>query len=712
MRFHRVEVDNWRPFKGQSSMDFAASDDQPITLVFGKNGGGKTALLTALYWCMYGAMDLEEGKGTQNLVNDHAVREANATKDSPAYAVVTIYASRSQDDIEYMYRISRRQRAYESRSGRTEAKAELVVERIQLHAQYRAGDDVALTFDQHSASCERFERGAAQDCINSLLPHKLAKYFFYPGETLSFPFRNDDTSIGLLDGFLREISGGNKFEPFRKRVKETRRKLDARSKRHAEATQNTKSLQQTIDELNAKLAESEAKLPEIEAERKAAAANRVQVINQINELDALRDVLEAAERARTNEKQADDRVTSAEQALSHALGEAYLVAASPVFDAVMATFESRQYPSDVSSSLVKQLRDSMECICGRELTPEMLERLEPLSPTDDSVSTRMLTLNSHATSLRTSVEDRVAVDRASVALRDALSAKDTATEERAAAEARLKEAGGNQFEQVDKGNLLNERSQLDDQIREFDQQIGGLQQLIRNEKDEIDRKETEKHNVAPRDHRDVHEAASIARRMGELLEAIAAKQAEVAREELQDLINENYVIYKDNIEAVVDPELRVSVLDHAGGEKIAKPVGDLSGAETALLTYAFAAAAAKLLPQYQTLDKLLTTRPAFTEVERIPLVVDAPFSNLGTEYKRKVMALLSTGFSQVIMFTESTDTDILQEWAEIIGAEYLVHHEGEFEDDIEGTFVWKGETLTYASPGKDGVRSSLERIGA
>lgn len=710
MKFHRVELDNWRPFKGQASMDFAASDDQPITLVFGKNGGGKTSLLTALYWCLYGEMDLEEGKGTQNLVNDHAVHEATATKSNPVYAAVTVYASRPQDDIEYLYRITRRQKAYESRGVRTEAKADLVVERIQLHAQYRAGDDVVLAFDQQGSSSERVEGGTAQDRIEHLLPGKLAKYFFYPGETLSFPFRNDGKSVSLLEGFLREISGGSKFEPFSERIKDAKKKLDTKSKRHAEAAENTKLLQQGIDDLKAKLAENEEKLPEVEAELKAAVDNREQVVGQMGELDSLRDFLDAAERAQASERQAEDRVAAAEQALSQALAGAYLAAATPIFDAVMSVFDGRQYPSDVSSSLVKQLRDSMECICGRRLTQKMLELLEPLSPTDDSVSKRMLTLNSYATSLRVSTEDRVAVDRASVALRDALGNKDAATEARAAAEAKLNEAGGNQFKQVDKDNLVNERSRLDKQIRDLDQQVGGLRRALRDEKDEIERKETEKRSIAPKDHRDVHEAASIARQMGDLLKAIARKQSEVAREQLQDLINENYVVYKDNIEAVVDEELRVKVLDRAGGDEIEKPVGDLSGAETALLTYAFAAAAAKLLPQYQTLDKLLTTIPVFGDVERIPLVVDAPFSNLGTEYKRKVMTLLATGFSQVIMFTESTDTEILEESGDIIGAEYLVHFEGELAGDVERNFVWKGETFTYASLGANGVRSTLERI--
>ena len=63
------------------------------------------------------------------------------------------------------------------------------------------------------------------------------------------------------------------------------------------------------------------------------------------------------------------------------------------------------------------------------------------------------------------------------------------------------------------------------------------------------------------------------------------------------------------------PRVRVRVYDDTGDERIEKPVGDLSGSETALLTYAFAAAAARLIPRNQTLDKLLTTIPEFDEVE-------------------------------------------------------------------------------------------------
>ena len=219
------------------------------------------------------------------------------------------------------------------------------MERVKPHAGYRAGDDVALAFVQQGSTLERFEGSAAQDVIERLLPQGLAKYFFYPGETLSFPFRNDKKSIGLLKGFLREISGGSKFEPFRERIKETKKKLDAKSKAHAEADRVTKWLQKSIDELEAELAVNQAELPKVEAELEAADDNRKRVIRQLEELDALQDVLAAAERARGDEREAQLSVDAAEQALTDALGSAYLVAATPVFDAVVEVFGNRKYPT-------------------------------------------------------------------------------------------------------------------------------------------------------------------------------------------------------------------------------------------------------------------------------------------------------------------------------------------------------------------------------
>ena len=710
MKFLRLEVDNWRPFQGQSEMDLAASESQPITLVFGKNGGGKTSLLTAIYWCLYGAADLEEGKSDQHLVNDYAVREAHATLSEPVKATVTLYAAHTAHGTMSLHRIKRQQRAHVMQGTHIENPDSLTVERFAPPTGFRPGDDVAAAYSASKANAERFEAARAQPVINNLLPKGLAKYFFYPGETLAFPFKDDKKSQDNLGEFLREVSGSSKFAPFATLIDTAHKRLAQKSKLHADADSATKTLQSEIEALEREQAEQEELLPQISGELDAAVENRNAVVAQLDALNAFQVVLAEAETARQAQHAAEEAVEHAEQSLSDALRDAYLCVGFPIFDALLEMFSQRKYPKDVSSALVAQMRDSMKCICDRDLDEETLERLARLAPADDSVATRMIALASRASDLRGRNLGPGDVDSARVALDTAIQQRSDRIQQRDRAEANLTAAGAAHFADVDKDNLVAERTRTDTEIRSLETTLAGLKASIEGIKDSIDSKAKAKQEAAPQIHKAAHQAEAIAKEMKGLLKAIANKQADVAREQLDKLIAKNYVIYKNNLSAEIDAEFRVKVYDDTGDERIEKPVGDLSGSETALLTYAFAAAAARLIPQYQTLDKLLTTIPTFTEVENIPLVVDAPFAGLGPENKRRVMDLMSRGFSQVVMFTEAADTDVLEEASEKIGAEHLVRFEGDMAADVEPTFEWKGRTYTYASPNSEAAKSTLEGI--
>ncbi|MCQ3812302.1 MAG: AAA family ATPase, partial [Acidimicrobiia bacterium] len=557
MKFLRLEVENWRPFRGQSSMDIASSDGQPITLIFGKNGGGKTSLLNAIYWCLYGKMDLEEGKGKQHYVNDYAVQAGDATKSNPVKATVTLYASQTKNGGTLLYRIRRKHRAYERNGRRYEEQDSVTLDRISPYSGYTSADDISAAFDHPDSRSEKFENQQAKDVIERLLPQGLARFFFYPGETLSFPFKDDQRSRNRLQGFLREISGGNKFDPFVELVKKASKSLGSQSEAYAAADNETKKLQIEIDELKADLKLKDNMLPGLTSELEAAIANLAGINAQLQEIEEIREVLADAESALNNEERAVSAVSNADQKLSDVLGSAYLHVAMPLFDAVRDVFDERRYPNDISSTLVEQLRETMQCICERPLTDDMLTALEPLSPTDDSVVNRMITLTSHATSLRTSTDATNAVDIARVELDEAIRSRGAAIEARAAADAKLKEAGADRLKDVDRNSLVAQRSAALEEKSRLEKDIASKEGGIKIIKGDIARKEGEKKEAAPKQHQDAHEAADIAREMSGLLDDIREKQADVARGQLQTLINQNYVLYKENIQIEIDSSYKV-----------------------------------------------------------------------------------------------------------------------------------------------------------
>ena len=713
MKFLRVEVDNWRPFRGASAMNIAAADDRPITLVFGKNGGGKTALLNAIYWCLYGSMDLEEDKGDQNLVNDHAVQDLGATKDHPARATVVLFASHTAEGTPFLYRIERSQSAYETNGARTEEPDGLKVERIDEPEDYSPGDDITAVWQHQTPAC--FTEGQATGLIEgTLLAEGLAKYFFYPGETLSFPFKGDDHSRGQLKEFLCEISGRGKFKPYTDTISEACKILKKKSKSHADADKKTQGLQAEIEQLEVQLESAKRRLPDARDERDAAISNREGVEAHLSEMDAFKEVLATATTARERLAAADQAVEAAERSLSEALSHAYLCVAAPILATVIEVFDRSQYPSDVSRTLVEQIKATNECICERPLEDGMLERIEAMSQEDDSVATRMISLRSHAARVAVAGAQTEAVDIATVARDEALDARSQAAVAYGAAEERVRAKGADRFRGVDESDLVATRHQIQQDIEARIAEIARLDANIQHIEQQIATKTTEKRAAAPKTDQAVHRASEIAEEMSAMLGDISLKQADVARGQLADLIQRNYVIYKSNLKPSIDPNYRVQVHETRGDERLRRQVADLSGAETSLLTYAFAAAAARLIPQYQTLRKLLTTIPEFGDVEHIPLVVDAPFTSLGPEYKRRVMELMTRGFSQVIMFTEATKEDVeaLEDAADEIGEEYLIRFEGDLDTNVETTFEWRGRLYTYAAHNSAEITSTLEPIGA
>ncbi len=692
-------------------MNIAATDERPITLVFGKNGGGKTSLLTAIYWCLYGETDLEEDKGKQNLVNDHAVQDLGATKDQPAIATVTLFASHAPLDKAFLYRIERSQRAYETNGNRTETFGGLTVARIDQPEEYRLGDDITAVWE-HQTPITIEGQDAKEYIENLLLAKGLSKYFFYPGETLSFPFKGDPKSRNQLEGFLRKISGRGKFDSFTTTTNDAQKILAKKSKDHAYASKKTQELQTEIDQLEEQLASAKKRLPDACNEKDAAIANRDQVESQMDERNECKEVLVTATRARDRRDSAIKALEDAERLLSDALANAYLCVAEPILNTVTEIFDRRQYPSDVSRTLVEQIKAKNKCICGRPLEDGMIKIIEEFSQEDDAVAARMISLRNRVSNFTITNDQTEGVDSATVRRNEALSALNQAIINYSEAEEQVNAKGADRLRDVDESDLIATRRQILSDINQLTAEIGGLETRIELIEKQKNSKITEKRSAAPKTDKAIHRADEIAQEISSMLNEISLKQADVARGQLSDLIQQHYVIYKSTLKPSIDSNFRFQVHETTGADHLHRQVADLSGSETSLLTYAFAAAAAKLIPQYQTLNDLLTTIPEFGEVEHVPLVVDAPFTSLGPEYKRSVMKLMTRGFSQVIMFTESTQEDVetLEEEAEVIGEKYLVRFEGDLSTDVETTFKWQGHHYTYAVHNNVETKSTLEKI--
>jgi DNA sulfur modification protein DndD len=62
VQLRKIILKNWGPYRGTSEVPLAVEPTAPIVLIHGENMRGKTSLLRAMKWCLYGELMLQDGR--------------------------------------------------------------------------------------------------------------------------------------------------------------------------------------------------------------------------------------------------------------------------------------------------------------------------------------------------------------------------------------------------------------------------------------------------------------------------------------------------------------------------------------------------------------------------------------------------------------------------------------------------------------------------
>src|SRR5690606_28085066 len=72
MILEELVIQNFRQYYGRQVIEFASDPQRNVTVIHGENGAGKTALLNALTWCLYGIINLPH---PERILNERAAEE-------------------------------------------------------------------------------------------------------------------------------------------------------------------------------------------------------------------------------------------------------------------------------------------------------------------------------------------------------------------------------------------------------------------------------------------------------------------------------------------------------------------------------------------------------------------------------------------------------------------------------------------------------------
>lgn len=174
MKILSIELENYRQYRGKVVVELSCDSNKNITVIEGVNGSGKTNMLNAVNWCLYGKEEYLSRYDTkkQPIINDAELRELPAGR--KIYARVILKMIDEKDNNRF-YQFER------SIGAKKDINGEIIFDReSEFHAYMQIGRDI-------------HEIRETELLINRILPHGVKSFFFFDGERLDEFFKEESS---------------------------------------------------------------------------------------------------------------------------------------------------------------------------------------------------------------------------------------------------------------------------------------------------------------------------------------------------------------------------------------------------------------------------------------------------------------------------------------------------------------------------------------
>ncbi|MHA6260035.1 AAA family ATPase [Sporosarcina sp. CAU 1771] len=659
MLIKSIEMINFRQFKGKQRIEFSRDENRNITLILGDNTSGKTTLLQAFLWCLYGVADF---KTKDALLNQMVAQEM--VFNSKNMESISITIELMHQDIEYI--ITRKQNFY---LRNRDVKQDKI-------------SDLKVSYKKADGQTKTFEGNNKKNTIDEILPEDLSGYFFYDTER----FGNISDKSDVTEA-VKKLLGLTVLENTRNHIGRETQGGTVLGILNASLSDkdddDAKKARLNYEEAEEKMLDTEERIQEAE-KQKEVYDNKITVIQETlkNMPSSSKLQIEKEEKERLLQNEKNWLSSEEKNFLRRFNDKPYLFFLKPLLHQAIIKLKDANISdkgiTDMNAKSIRHIIQRGTCVCGTVVEENsqshkyLLEELEFLPPKSiglllngfkESINAYQNAESAYSENLLWSYTEILKNKKRISNLEEeikSISEKIKANISSASYEKELEEN-------------RKKITELGVKISRFYIFIGEQEQIIRENK-----KRYQSTIGVSEKNREIRLHMAYAKEIYDWVDKSYSKKEQSIRVELEKKINEYFnKIYHGNRRVEIDDRYRVSLITTSGNEEIR--TDESQGLET-VKNFSFIAGLVDLAK-----SKLTNTNDEVNiDTEAYPLILDAPFSNADAKHVTNISKVLPEVAEQLILIVMSKDWDYAEkEMGLKVGKRYILDKKSEIHTVIE-----------------------------
>lgn len=318
MKILKLTLNNFGPYFGTQSLDLDVSDSAPIILVYGENERGKTSLLRAIRWCLYGEV-LNQG-GTLMDEREFANYDARDRKEPFDVFVEIEFEDQGVKSV-----LKRWMKVKES--DLEEIRIETLSKGVDLRPNN--GNPVA-------------EKDIPEQ-ISRMLHKDISDFFLFDGETLTRfeqRLRSADTSAALVRTSIEKVLGLPALQLLSRDIETLASETNKEVQRVAKKSAENEKVLKDIDATSTGIHNKQNDLVELRRIGKQLEDEKLELEKQLAKIDSIKDAYHERKSIRDSKSDLQRDISEIRDQIKVRISESWWAPAMPMLKEKAAAIDS------------------------------------------------------------------------------------------------------------------------------------------------------------------------------------------------------------------------------------------------------------------------------------------------------------------------------------------------------------------------------------